>query len=164
MKINIYTLSLLAIALVFTSCKKEEEPDPAPAMTKTQMLTGNNWVVNSMIIDQEYGYGYCSEDLGNGTYELFPNCFDDCDLDDFWDFETDMSYVNHEGSNICFGVDPILCEGSWSFNTNETVLEISGGDCGFSEYDIISISATQLVVAQTITYNGYEVTFTQTMD
>ncbi|WP_428664480.1 hypothetical protein [Runella sp.] len=113
---NISALVIM-LMLVFglTQCNKnkEEDPTPAPGVTKTELLAGTssrNWVLISSKIDGK---------------EIFNQSLV-CTRDDITVYRTNKSYEINEGETKCRSQDPQIYEkGTWAFNAGETELIIN---------------------------------------
>ena len=133
MKLRILSILALSLsALVFTSC--EEETDPPPAPSNTQLLTSATWRFSTVTWG---GVDYTAQ---------LPTCYKDNTLK----FETNLTGVADEGATKCNAGDPQTNPFTWAFTTNETVLTAShpllpGGSNAFT---INTLSTTQLVVSQ----------------
>jgi len=144
--------------LSFASCNDDDdEEDPTPP-TKTELLTARNWMVEGWNIEPAI-------DIDNdGTQEnnLIPY-IQACTLDDFFDFNTDGSYTVEEGASKCDPNDPsIVDSGDWLWNSDNTRLIFESSSGTNSEAEIISISATEMVVEFTTVNQGVTYTETQT--
>ncbi|NBB19663.1 hypothetical protein GVN20_09895 [Runella sp. CRIBMP] len=114
---KIYTwVLMLSIVFGLTQCSKtsnEEDPTPAPGVTKTELLAGKSlktWVMISSKIDGK---------------EVFNQSLV-CSRDDHTIYRTDKTYEVNEGETKCYSQDPQTYEkGTWSFNTDETELIIN---------------------------------------
>jgi len=112
--------------IIVTSCKKDKkdpdpEPTPAPAPvpeTNTQKLTGKNFKLTALTVNPAFF----------GITDIYAQ-MSDCDKDDIYRFEVGGVYKEDEGGTKCNSNDPQTVTGTWTWNTNETVLTtITGTD------------------------------------
>ena len=134
------TLVLLLTSLghvVFSSCEKDEDPVPK---TKTELLTQLTWKFGAATVG------------GTDVSASLPTC----QKDNIMTFTTAGTGTVDEGLTKCNAGDPQTNPFTWSFATNETVLNIStilftGGS---NTFNIVALNEAQLVVSQTITVGG----------
>jgi hypothetical protein len=108
-------ISVIAIITVlFSACKKDEDntPKPTPQPTKTDILTGSDWVMKSVIVD------------GSDIFSLM----DECEKDGFTKFKSNGVYIDDEGALKCNSSDEQTSEGVWKFISNESQLLIDNLD------------------------------------
>jgi hypothetical protein len=159
-KLTSALIAMLCITLVLSSCSKDEEETVAPAPTKKQMLSGNNWVIKAYTVEPAIDIDQ------NGTQEnnLLPY-LQACNLDDFIDLNEDNSYTAEEGASKCDPNDPQVYEtGDWSFNSDETFIVFSPDGQASYEFSIESLSASQWEAKQVQVSNGVTYTFSLTFD
>ncbi|MCB2378692.1 DUF5004 domain-containing protein [Hymenobacter sp. BT635] len=150
-------LALFALTALVSSCKKDSESEPAPkAQTKTELLSGKNWVLTAQTVDP----GLVDDD-GKVVTDLFPY-IDDCNKDDLMRFETAGSCTLNEGASRCVPTDPQQYSGTWSFDSNETVLKTTMQGLGSSSYNIIELSDKTLKVSGVRSLEGDTYRFTYT--
>jgi hypothetical protein len=151
-----YVLLVLAISLVFSSCKKDDDDDNnTPAPTKKEMLTGNNWSIVAYSVEPAIDYDQ------NGTQEnnLMPY-LQACNLDDFYNLNADNTYTAEEGSSKCDPNDPQVYEnGNWVFNSDETLVVFSPAGGQSYEFSIESLNASRWDAEQVVVANGVTYTF-----
>lgn len=139
-----HLLSLSVLSLLFlASCNKEvDEPK-----TKTQLLTQHTWVIQKF-----------EEKVGTMPWDdQFPDA-DACDKDDQYIFRTNNRYEINEGPLKCDPTDPqIIDNGTWSFQNNETVLDMDN-----DEFTIDLLNESSLILSITETFGGstYQVKIT----
>lgn len=158
-KVKTSLFILLGIGIITTACKKDEEKKEEPP-TKTEMLTGNNWVRTRIEIEPAIDFD------GNGTQEnnLTPY-FAPCDLDDFMNLKTDKTYIYEEGPSKCDPNDPQVIEtGTWTLNSDNTRLVLTAGNGGTTDYIIKALSNSSLVTDEQATIQGVNYTITTTYD
>lgn len=122
----------------------------------TDLLTANDWMVVGFNIEPAIDID------GTEVNNLIP-FIQACDLDDFFDFNTDGSYTIEEGASKCDPNDPSVVEsGDWLWNSDNTriIFEPNGG--ASREAEVISISSTEVVVEITIVSDNVTYTHTQT--
>jgi len=133
--INKITLAIIALGLGITivSCKKET-PTPPLAPTKTELLTGKNWLLTSYVMDNvEY-------------YDMIESCLQD----NLTIFNTNNTVTIDEGSTKCDPLDPQTSDGgAWSFNSTETFITLDG-----EEYELEILNSTTLKVKNTVEDGG----------
>jgi hypothetical protein len=116
MKTFKFTLALLCISCIMSSCKKDDDP------TKTDLLTSKDWKTTALTIDPAVDMN------GDGTADTdMLSLYEDCQKDDLVRFGTDKTVTNDEGETKCDPDDPQTSSGgTWSFNSDETELTIVG--------------------------------------
>lgn len=136
---------ILACCISLLSCKKSSD---TPA--KSQELTSSDW---------KYDSGGISDANGNiivdfSTTGTIPSC----SLDNTIHFDANGTGTVYENANVCPGA-PASTAFTWSFSSNETVLNLSvgaiagiGGNFGIKE-----LSATKLSLLKDTTYMGTQV-------
>lgn len=133
MKLRSLYLFPLAAGLTLAACKKDSTSSPAPAATKTDMLTAKNWKTTDIKI--------------GGTSIFNTPLIDDCSKDDLLKFNADKSSIYDEGAKKCVSTDPQTAKGSWAFTTDETKLKMTDPDGGVIEATITTLNATTLVLS-----------------
>ena len=134
--------------LVITGCKKDKKPDTPPAPTKTELITKASWK-----FDHATASGF---DVSSSVNPCFK--------DNVATFSTSGNMELDEATTVC---NPSYAGTySWIFQTNETVLHLSAPifTGGSSDFTLVSINATNMVLSQVMTVGGYppatvEVTF-----
>ena len=109
------TLFMVLITLSIFSCGKDE------ALTKTEMLTQNEWNLVAAKL------------TANGVEVPGSSALDDCDLDDIYKFKAEGTYVQEIGSILCYEEDEPWI-GTWTFLNSETEFMLDG-----DEEDILKI-------------------------
>ena len=102
-------IAFSALALVFTSCKKDEE---SKAVTPTKENLTGTWMITSM-------------KLGNatGSMDIF-STFDACQKDDKYLLNADLSYAVEDAGTKC-DPDGGYTGGTWAL-TNATTIDLDG--------------------------------------
>ncbi|MCF8364949.1 MAG: lipocalin family protein [Bacteroidales bacterium] len=156
----IYSALFLFTAFVLAtsvSCKKDEDDSP---QTKTDQITGKNFVVTAMLISPAVEYnGIEISDF----YSIMPSCT----KDDITIFNTNGTATFDEGATKCDAGDPQTTSGTWAFLENETRLSVTS-DGETEVYNIVELSESKLKISFEIVEdfgNGdetytYTVTFT----
>ena len=142
-------LSVFSAAFVFIAgCGKDKAPAPA-APTKTQLITQSSWKFDHATAG------------GNDISGSVNACF----KDNIATFTAAGSMTLDEAANVC---TPTSYAGSytWSFQSSESILHLSAPifTGGSSDFTLVSLNATNLVVSQVMTVAPYppttvEVTF-----
>lgn len=157
-KVKTSLFILLGIGIITTACKKDEEKKEEPP-TKTEMLTGNNWIRTRIEIEPAIDIDQ------NGTQEnnLTPY-YDPCDLDDFLNLKTDKTFIIEEGASKCDPNDPqVISTGTWTLNSNEERFVLTSGGSS-TDYLIKSLSPSKMVTEEQYTEAGVTYTLTITYD
>lgn len=137
------TSSILTIAfLIITGCGKEK--NPAPAKTKTELLTQASWKFDKA--------------TASGVGDISTNPLLACYVDNTISFASNLSGTINEGTVVCSTPAPATF--TWAFQSSETVLQLSftlfpGGSPDFT---IVSITGTNLVLSQLMTIAPYPAT------
>ncbi|MFN3379858.1 MAG: hypothetical protein ACK41O_10420 [Runella zeae] len=108
---------LLAVSLVVgvlgcetTKGDDEDDPQPGPGVTKTELLAGTSTKSWRVEVAKVNGLNVLPYTLA-------------CAKDDNWVFNTNKTYERNEGATKCKPTDEQVYEkGSWEFNTAETEL------------------------------------------
>lgn len=124
--------SLFLISMSFINCQKSESDPPK---TKTELITQSSWKFDN---------------AKAGTTDVSSQ-ITACQKDNIVTFSSNGTGNVNESAIICS--PSTAATFTWTFQTNETVLNIStvlftGGN---SNFNLISVDATQLVVSQDIT-------------
>jgi hypothetical protein len=139
-----YTLFILAASLLTLSCKKDSDS----STSKTDQITSADW---------KYDNGGVGDANGNilvsfSTLGTIPSC----SLDNTIHFNSNGSGTVSENANVCSGA-PATTPFTWSFGSNETVLNLSGNAIAGigGSFKIKSLSNTQLSLTKDTTIAGY---------
>ncbi|SRR6266404_3007304 len=132
--------SIVAILLLFfflSACKKSS---PASAKTKTELITQSSWKFDNAKV-------------GGTDVSAF---LQTCQKDNILVFASAGTGSLDEGATKCNSSDPQTSSFTWNFASNETVLHVStvlftGGS---SDFNIVTLNDTQLVLSQNITVSG----------
>ncbi len=112
------TLILAALTLcALFSCKKNSTDE---VLTKTEYLTKGTWKLTK--IEQKYlDEPYVTRDINSPTSGY------QCYLDDITTFRPDNSKIYDRATVKCNNNEVRIVGGTWSFNTDESVLNIDNG-------------------------------------
>ena len=133
MKPSKLILAFLSTIILFTACKKDSGNKQK---TNTDLLTQASWKFSAA---SAAGYGDVSS--------YIPSCY----KDNTYAFTSNGSGSVDESTDVC---SPSTAGSfSWSFLNNETTLHISTAlfQGGSSDFTIVSLSETSLVVSQSMT-------------
>jgi hypothetical protein len=144
---KILFLLCLGSSVVFTSCKKDDDP------TKKEMLVGKNWVATAMTIDP--GLPIVGTNLFNQV--------EACDKDDITKFSADGKATFDEGATKCEVTDPQTTTGSWALNPTETILSITYSPTSTISLTLKTLTSSKMVGTYQVVDSGvtytYELTF-----
>lgn len=135
-----HLIAIISIALFsFTACKKENN-NTATTKTKTQLLTQSTWKFSGATV-------------GGSDVSSFIQA---CQKDNILTFTAAGAGNVNEGALKCNSGDPQSTPLTWNFQSGETVLFISATlfTGGSSNFTLVSLTETQLVVSQIITISG----------
>jgi hypothetical protein len=125
-------LVIISTVLAFSACKKDNDP----TLSKTDLLTSQAWkLTNIRLLD----------------IESAPR---DCAKDDAYTFQVDKTMVHDEGATKCNSTDTQTINGTWRFNSDETVLTlIAGTDINATfplEQQLLELTTSSLKVKYSI--------------
>ncbi len=138
----LWATTLLMVVLATTSCGKDNQMPTPP--TKTELLTAQTWKLTAWTVDPASPFTTGGPAISNWYAQL-----GNCSKDDIYKFKVG-AYNFEEGTTKCSANDPTVWEsGSWSFNTNETVVLMKRTSPKVSnyEYKLVELTTTKLVVA-----------------
>ncbi|MGB6036768.1 MAG: hypothetical protein WBG42_10915 [Cryomorphaceae bacterium] len=161
MKVSKFLPMVLFLGVLsFSSCNDDDEDDDPTPPTKTELLTARNWMMTGFNVAP----AILMPQTGTPETNLIP--FEAaCNLDDFWDLNTDGSYTREEGASKCSPNDPTVFEsGDWLWNSDNTRLIFEPNGAASYEAKVISLIATELVLELTSVEAGVTYTFTQTFN
>lgn len=146
-------LALLASLLTIGSCQKDDSSS-TPPKTKSEIIASSSWKYNDAKID--------SDGNGTGDVVLPAGVVEACQTDNTILFTTNGSGTVDEGPTKCDPVDPQTLPFTWSFTSNETIINFSsiifagvGGD-----FKIISLTETELILSKQLTIPGFPLPLT----
>lgn len=142
-------LAFIAIASVTLSgCKKDKSE------SNTDKLSGKDWKMTALTVDPPINFGGT---MISNVYSQIPAC----QQDDLTIFNSSGTVTFDEGASKCSSSDPQSTQGTWTWNTDETVLSIT--DSGNTEsYTIVSLSSSEMVATFTDNSTGVVETYTVT--
>ena len=136
---------LLSIAIIaFFGCKKDD-PKPSNTPTKTTLLTQQAWKFDN-----------AKAGPADVTTSVTP-----CLKDNVFTFSSNSNLVVSEEANVC---SPSYAGTyTWAFQTNETILHLSGSifPGGSGDFTVVSLNETNLVVSQLMTISPFPPTTVQ---
>lgn len=142
-----YTLFILAASLLTLSCKK----DSNSSTSKTDQITSADW---------KYDSGGIGDVNGNVVVSFTTlGTVPSCSLDNTIHFNSDGSGTVSENANVCSGA-PATSSFTWSFGSNESTLNLSGGAIAGigGSFKLKTLTSTQLTLLKDTTYLGSSVT------
>jgi hypothetical protein len=143
--LNLIAVTLSAV-IFFTDCSKSS--DNSTQKTKTELITQSPWKFDNAKV-------------GGTDISAF---LETCQKDNIIVFTSALTGTLDEGATRCNQNDPQTIAFNWNFASNETILHIStmlftGGS---SDFTIVSLTDTQLVLSQNITVSGISQTVIMT--
>jgi hypothetical protein len=141
MRNKLFILSIIAIA--FFSCKKDESSPPA-TITKTTILAEQSWKFNNAGLDPDKN-GSIDADVS----DQIPACLKDNTVS----FSSNGNGIVDEGTTKCNTTDPQTVPFTWSFTSNETLININGNAIAGKggQYKVVALSSTQLSLSKDTT-------------
>lgn len=133
--------TIAAITTLFFSCLAAcTNKDPVHVKTNTELITQSTWKFDNAKV-------------GGTDVSAFVQA---CQKDNIITFVSTGSGTLDEGATKCNAGDPQTTPFTWNFASNETVLHISAilFTGGSSDFNIVTLSETQLVLSQNITISG----------
>lgn len=130
-------LLLLSIAVIaFFGCKKDDS-DPEPATSKTTLIAQQSWKFDNAKAG--------STDVSS----IVTPCLQDNSLT----FTTNGNGSMDEGAAKCNSGDPQTLPFTWSFASNETLININGNAIAGKggQYKVVAITNTQLSLSKDTT-------------
>jgi len=129
---------LLSVGFYLASCDKSS--DDSTSKTKTELITQGSWKFDNAKV-------------GGIDVSAF---LQTCQKDNILVFASAGTGSLDEGPTKCDPGDPQTATFTWNFASNETVLHVStvlftGGS---SDFNIVTLTGTQLVLSQNITVSG----------
>jgi hypothetical protein len=137
LKISIAMLTL--IGLVFAACKKSS-PNQQEPKSNTELIVEAGWKFDNA--------------TSNGVD--VSSILQTCEKDNVYTFASAGSGSVDEGATKCNAGDPQTSPFTWNFATNETVLHVSTSlfPGGSSDFSLVTLSESQLVVSQSVLIGG----------
>jgi hypothetical protein len=136
-----YTTALLTLLAIvsFVSCDKKDDDDDQPAKTKTELITTSTWKLSAA--------------TANGANAM--SFIEACYRDNIGTFVSTSAGAGNgtivEGATECNPSSATTF--TWSFQTNETVLQMSSSfiPIGNGTFNIQSLTETTMVLQQNMT-------------
>ncbi|HMQ47648.1 MAG TPA: DUF5004 domain-containing protein [Saprospiraceae bacterium] len=149
MKALIGPMTLICLLLV-NSCKKEKD-----TLDKTQLLTNGSWKLTTMTV--EPAIDWFGTPVTN-VYLQLPTCV----KDDLTIFKSNGIINYDEGASKCNPNDPQTTTGTWTFNTDQTILSITTNGSSTESWDISELTDTRFeaeypVIEEGVTYSFFVV-------
>lgn len=133
----------LVTAFTFGGCQKDDS-SPSTPKTKTELITSSSWKYNDAKID--------TDNNGTGDQAIPAGFIESCQTDNKITFSSNGSGNVDEGPTKCDAADPQTFPFTWSFTSNETMINFSsalfagiGGD-----FKVVSLTETELVISQQV--------------
>lgn len=139
MKNQISSLAMLIVVLFFLpACSKKT--NPPPQKTKTELISTSTWKFSAATV-------------GGADASAF---LQPCQKDNILSFQSNGNGSVDEGLTKCNSGDPQTNPFTWGFTNSESILHVStilftGGSTDFT---LVSLTETQLVVSQNVTISG----------
>jgi hypothetical protein len=136
------------LCLMLFACGKDEPKEP----TKTELLTSATWKYDNGGVDANHD-GTIDVNFSAGVLPA-------CTLDNVATFSSNNTGVADEGATKCTTTAPQSSPFTWSFNSNETAINLAGsGLFGIGgQFNIIALSSTQFSLSKDTTYMSLPVT------
>jgi Lipocalin-like domain len=127
---------LLFSSLCFIACKKSS----THVKTNTELITQTSWKFDNATVSGVDVSAFLEA----------------CETDNILVFTSTGTGTVDEGATKCNSGDPQTNPFTWNFTTNETVLHVSTVlfSGGSSDFNIVTLSETQLVLSQNIDVSG----------
>jgi hypothetical protein len=135
---------LVIAAIAFFGCKKDDDKSPTPP-SKTTLLTQQSWKFDNA----KAGAADVSASVSA------------CLKDNVFAFASNSNLTVSEETNVC---SPSYAGNyTWAFQTNETILHLSGSifPGGSGDFTVVSLTETNLVVSQQMTIAPFPPTTVQ---
>ncbi|MGB6036767.1 MAG: lipocalin family protein [Cryomorphaceae bacterium] len=124
----------------------------------SDLLTVKNWMIEEGKVEPGLDFDR------DGTLENdFLSALQECNLDDFYNFDLDGSYTFEEGATKCDPNAPeVIDSGNWSWNSEYTFLTLENASGSSNEIEIISLTSTEMKwrVTQNLQDSAYIFTYT----
>ncbi|MBS1920258.1 MAG: lipocalin family protein [Bacteroidetes bacterium] len=136
--LKIFVVSFL-LATMFQACKKSSSSS-TPSKTKTDLLTQASWKFSTATVG------------GADVSSLLQSC----QKDNILTFQSNGNGSLDEGPTKCNSGDPQTNPFTWTFQSSETMIHVSAVlfTGGSSDFTLVSLTETQLVLSQNITLGG----------
>jgi lipocalin-like protein len=143
-KVLLSILSFAILSVAFVACNKDDDNNNNQK-TKTELITQSTWKFDHATAS---GFGDVSAQLPA------------CRKDNVITLSSNGSGSIDEGPTKCNAGDPQTTAITWSFLNNETTLHLSSAlfTGGSTDFTIVSLTETNLVISQTMTIAPYPAT------
>jgi hypothetical protein len=133
-----FILAFLSAIILFAACSKDSNNNTPK--TKTDLLVQSSWKFDNATVN------------GSDVSSLIQGCQKDNTIT----FAAGGTGTLDEGATKCGSSDPQSNPFTWNFATNETVLHVSATlfTGGSSDFNIVTLNETQLVLSQNINIAG----------
>jgi hypothetical protein len=141
-------LSLLLLApVLFIACDKNDSSPAADA--KTTLITSSSWKYENAGVDGDR----------NGSIDLpLPAALPACLRDNTLTLSANGTGTVDEGPSKCDPAAPQSTPATWSFASNQTMLNLGGSGIGVSgQLKIVELSATNLTLSKDTSFAGFPV-------
>ena len=149
MKLNIASLFILMNMVLFTSCEKSnDDDDNNQEKTKTELISASVWKYDNAQID--------ADNNGTGDMNVPAGVIEPCQTDNTLTFNANGSGTMDEGATKCDANVPQTSSFTWSFTSNETVINFTGAVfAGIGgDFKIIALTETDLKLSKVLTIPG----------
>jgi hypothetical protein len=149
---RLFLFFTLAGTLFINACKEDEKtPDPGSNKTKSQLLIGSNWKLQSATFNPPIVVQFGMATITLNNLSEIPGV-DSCQLDNLLMFNADSTITLDNGKKKCVTSDPqVVKDGNWRFLNNETQIEITN-----SEYfKLISQGTNKVILDQVVVTDTY---------
>lgn len=138
MQKQLFSFTLFLAFMFVTGCGKDD--NPVVVKTKTQLVTQSTW-------------RFSGATVGGTDVSAFLQA---CQKDNTLTFVAAGTGTVDEGATKCNAADPQTNPFTWNFASSETMLHVStilfaGGS---SDFTLVTLTETQLVISQMITVSG----------
>ncbi|ALI99097.1 lipocalin family protein [Rufibacter tibetensis] len=144
-------LLLFCCALVFNGCSSDDD-DPS----QEDMLKNKRWQITALDASTPIG-----------DYDFYAD-MEDCQRDNFVEFEDDEELIIDEGATKCRSSDPQRRNGSWTLKGNILTLRGIGEAYGLPEDDleltVTELTSTSLTANFSQSVQGFPINGTVTME
>ncbi|HVZ57481.1 MAG TPA: lipocalin family protein [Chitinophagaceae bacterium] len=128
---------VLVLLLILAACSRDPSAKP---QTKTDLLVLASWKIQKVTVG---GIDVTSQ-------------LDACEMDNTVTFQANGNGSWDEGATKCNAGDPQTNPFTWALQSNDTVLEVSDSlfTGGSGRFTLMTLTSSQLVLSQNITYGG----------
>ena len=141
----------LILVLLFASCKKNNEDNPAKS--KTELLTAAPWKRTALISTPAYDWNADGTSSTDVLSIMWP-----CEKDNLDIYKTNGIIETDEGPTKCNPSDPQVWTATWMLVDNESKIRFDNS----YEYVLDEVTATTLRLSVTFIENGVTYTHLET--